>query len=415
MQLAVPQRLLGPRAFLVCVLCVELLIIMSIDMYVPALPSMQREFDVTAAYLNLTMFAFFAVGAVGVVAAGPLSDRLGRKPVFVAGCALFAAASFGCFSAPTVEVLVLFRMVEAFGYGMVITVETALIKDAFSGPALKTAMTCVQSFILIGPAAAPFLGTFVLSHGDWRGIFAVLTAFGVVALGLSLLITETLPRQAREGSGSVGAALAATAVGVRTLARDKGFLSLVVILGIASVPYFAFIAVISYILLDHFAVGYGEYNVLYLLFCLVTIVAPYVYAAASKRVHGSTVLKASILITALSAVLLWAFGLAGPVAFLLAFVPATLAEGVIRPMSYVVLLDQPNDRVGAASSFSHFSYNMFTAVATVVATLPWPNFVFGLAVITLVSAVAMAASYAVGLRGRKLDGGHYDADDAAGA
>ena len=109
------------------------------------------------------------------------------------------------------------------------------------------------------------------------------------------------------------------------------------ILGVASVPYFAFIAVISYVLLDHFAVSYGFYNVLYLLFCLVTIVAPYVYAAASKRVHGSTVLKACIGLTALSGVLLGLFGLAGPLVFLAAFVPATLAEGVIRPMSYVVL------------------------------------------------------------------------------
>ena len=89
--------------------------------------------------------------------------------------------------------------------------------------------------------------------------------------------------------------------------------------------------------------------------------------------------------------------------------PATLAEGIIRPLSYVVLLDQPNDRVGAASSFSHFSYNVFTAVATVIATLPWwPDYIFGLAVITVVSTLAMAAAYGAGLRGRTLDGGHHD-------
>lgn len=413
MQLAAPQRILGPRAFLACALAVELLIIMSIDMYVPALPSMQREFGVTEAYLNLTMFAFFAVGAAGVVFAGPLSDRLGRKPVFVFGSALFTASSLGCMLAPSVEALVLFRMGEALGYGAVTTVETALVKDAFAGPDLKTAMTCLQSFILIGPAAAPFLGTFVLAHGGWRGIFAALVAFGVAATVLALLVTETLPRKARAGCESVASALSSTLRGVRLLAREKGFLPMVGILGIASVPYFAFIAVVSYVLLDHFSVGYGAYNVLYLLFCLVTIIAPYVYAAASKRVHGSTVLKACIGLTAASGVLLALFGLAGPLAFLAAFVPATLAEGVIRPMSYVVLLDQPNDRVGAASSFSHFSYNAFTAVATVVATLPWANFVLGLAVITGASAAAMTAAYAVGLRGRKLDGGHYDSGEGA--
>lgn len=409
MKLVVPQRLLGPRMFLACALMVELLIIMAIDMYVPALPSMQCEFGVTAAYLNLTMFAFFAVGAVGVVLAGPMSDRLGRKPVVVAGCVLFTASSLGCALAPNVEALVFFRMIEALGYGAVTTLATALVKDAFTGADLKTAMTCLQSFILIGPAVAPFLGTFVLSHTDWRGIFVVLTFFGVGALACALLMTETLPRTARSGCESVGAALATTWRGVRILVREKGFLPMVLILGVVSVPYFAFIAVISYVLLDHYAVGYGEYNVLYLIFCLVNIVAPYVYAFASKRMHGSTVLKGSIAAIGVTGVLLWCFGPAGPIAFLVAFMPATLAEGIIRPLSYVVLLDQPNDRVGAASSFSHFSYNVFTAVATVIATLPWwPNYIVGLAVITIVSTLAMVVAYGVGLRGRKLDGGHHD-------
>ena len=67
MQLSVPQKHLGPRSFFVCALSINLLLILSIDMYVPALPSMQRAFDVSAAYLNLTVFVFFAFCAVGVV------------------------------------------------------------------------------------------------------------------------------------------------------------------------------------------------------------------------------------------------------------------------------------------------------------------------------------------------------------
>ena len=103
MQLSVPQKHLGPRSFFVCALSINLLLILSIDMYVPALPSMQRAFDVSAAYLNLTVFVFFAFCAVGVVLAGPVSDRFGRRPVLVAGCGLFAASSILCALAPNVE------------------------------------------------------------------------------------------------------------------------------------------------------------------------------------------------------------------------------------------------------------------------------------------------------------------------
>ena len=171
MQLAYPQKRLGPRLFFACVLTINLLLILSIDMYVPALPSMQRSFNVTEAYLNLTVFAFFLFTAVGVVLAGPLSDRFGRKPVLVLGCMLFAVSSLFCTLAPTVEVLVIFRIGQALGYGAVATIETVLIKDSFDGNDLKLTMTALQSLIIIWPAIAPFLGTFILAFSDWRGIF----------------------------------------------------------------------------------------------------------------------------------------------------------------------------------------------------------------------------------------------------
>ena len=67
-------------------------------------------------------------------------------------------------------------------------------------------------------------------------------------------------------------------------------------------------------------------------------------------------------------------------------------------MAFVVLLDQPDDRVGAASSFSNFSYSILTSVATVLATLPWTNFVVGIVVLTGGAAVVKAGLYAWGLR-----------------
>ncbi|MEI3230939.1 MAG: hypothetical protein V8S24_06615 [Gordonibacter pamelaeae] len=79
MQLSDPQKRLRAALF-VCALSINLILILSIDLYVPALPSMQRAFAVSAAYLNLTVFVFFAFSAVGVVLAGPVSDRFGRTP-----------------------------------------------------------------------------------------------------------------------------------------------------------------------------------------------------------------------------------------------------------------------------------------------------------------------------------------------
>ena len=448
MQLVAPQKRLGPRSFFVSVLTINLLLILAIDMYVPALPSMQREFAVSEAYLNLTMFVFFLFAAVGVVLAGPISDQRGRKPLLLAGCGTFAAASFLCAVAPTVEAVIAFRLVEAVGYGFVMTIVTALVKDAYAGEDLKVAMTFLQSLVIIGPAIAPFLGTLLLSIGGWREVFGFLALCGLVSFALACLITETHPsagvraagraRGARAAAtaaepagapaepatalvaepagaanpalgaasasqgaqGGVGAALRDLAAGSRALMRDRSFMSLALIMGIAGVPYFAFIAVVSYVLLDFFMLSYFEYSVIYAIACVVTIVAPYLYMALSKRLGVTAILRLSIALVAVTFVTMLAFGTASPLLFLLTFVPYALAEGVVRPMSYVVLLDQPDNRVGAASSFANCIYSVFTSVATVLATLPWSNFVTGVAVLAGASMVLMIVLYLWGMRKR---------------
>lgn len=444
MQLVAPQKRLGPRSFFVSVLTINLLLILAIDMYVPALPSMQREFAVSEAYLNLTMFVFFLFAAVGVVLAGPISDQRGRKPLLLAGCGTFAAASFLCAVAPTVEAVIAFRLVEAVGYGFVMTIVTALVKDAYAGEDLKVAMTFLQSLVIIGPAIAPFLGTLLLSIGGWREVFGFLALCGLVSFALACLITETHPsagaraagrargaraagraRGARAAAtataaepagaanpalevasasqgaqGGVGAALRDLVAGSRALMRDRSFMSLALIMGVAGVPYFAFIAVVSYVLLDYFMLSYFEYSVIYAIACVVTIVAPYLYMALSKRLGVNAILRLSIALVAVTFVTMLAFGTASPLLFLLTFVPYALAEGVVRPMSYVVLLDQPDNRVGAASSFANCIYSVFTSVATVLATLPWSNFVTGVAVLAGASMVLMIVLYLWGMRKR---------------
>ena len=489
-ELKYEQRHLGPRSFFACILAIELFAILAIDMYVPALPSMQRSFDVSVGYLNLTMFAFFFVSAFSTFLAGPASDCFGRKPFLVGCTALFALSSIACAVAPTVEMLVAFRVCQGVGVGGIQTLATALIQDAYDDDSVQTAMTFLQSLVIIGPVLAPFLGTFVLLFTDWQGIFGMLAACGVVAFALSLLVGETHKvggsasgalgkrvgavldiSSVREGagvggvgnagnvgnvggagkagaagasgntgaSGAAGACSAAPAIahsecevvsaggvgdaGVvlgevagwhagfgladmarkvsgdcRTLLRGRSFTSLALIMGIAGMPFFAFIAAVSYILIDFFAMDYLGYSVIYALSCLTNCVAPFVYMALSKRFGYKRILRICFCLIAVSAACMLAVGSWTPALFFIAFVPYALAEGVIRPLSYVELLDQPEDRVGSASALVNFSYVLITAVATVVATLDWPTLVFGLGVITAATAAIMIALYAWGQR-----------------
>lgn len=396
MQLAKPQKYLGSRSLFACLIVINILAILAIDMYVPALPSMQKSFDVSAAYLNLTLFGFFVMCAASMVIAGPLSDLYGRKPVLLAGCIAFTLSSAGCMVAQSVEALVVFRVGEALGYGFIATVETAIIKDSYEGDDLQLAMTCLQSLIIVGPAFAPFLGTLMLSLGGWRVIFAFLTVCGLVSIALTLPISES--HSSIRVAGNARAALSDTMQGTRALVKDKKFMSLAILMGVAGIPYFAFIAVVSYVLMDYFAVGYLEYSVIYAAACIVTIIAPYIYIALSKHMGVNAILKLCITLTFISAVSMGFGGHVSPLLFLITFIPYAIAEGVVRPMAFVVLLDQPEDRVGAASSFSNFAYSILTSVGTVLATISWPTFILGIIVLTAGSAIIMTALYLWGAK-----------------
>lgn len=405
MQLSSEQKVLGPRSLLLCLIVIDLATIFAVDMYAPALTNLQDEFGVTASYLNLTMFMFFVVAAIGVVVAGPMSDRMGRRPLLIAGSAVFAASSLGCAVAPNVAVLVVFRMGEALGYGINTTVATAAVEDAYEGPNLKTAMTCIQSLIVIGPAIAPFLGTGILSVAGWRMIFVFLAVVGLGAVIVSLLISETMPAEARKQSSTVNQALGDMVRDIRELLHNKSFASLTLILGIMGVPYFAFISVASYVILDYYGESYLVYSLLYSMICVVSVIAPFVYSAISKKMHGSKVLKICFVLTFVTVALLVAIGHESALLFMLALVPYALAEGIGRPLSFMVLLDQPENLVGSSSSCANFAYNIIPAFATVIATLPWPDFVTGVIAITAVCAVLVVILYAWGLRGQSLDHG----------
>lgn len=396
MELKVEQKFYGPRTFFACVLSIFLIQILALDMYTPALPSMQDSFDVSELYLNRTVFSFLFTSTIAMIVAGPVSDRFGRKPTLVAGCAMFVVGSLLCAAAPSVEVLIAARAMEAVGYGTSATLAGALVKDVYEGDDLKLAMTLLQSLVILGPVAAPFMGSLAITLIGWRGIFWALTAGGVLTLVLALLMTETYDASARSGI-NLAQTLSTMFSDARSLVSDKRFTSLALFIGVTGIPFFAFIAVSPYILLDDFQVGYLEYSFIYAGACFANMLAPFVYMKLSKTWDTQRIMRLVIILTAAAFAMLATIAPLHPALLLVSFVPYALAEGIARPAAYMVLLDQEPDVVGTASAIGNFSYGVITAVATVAAALPWPSFMLGLVVLTAFSAAGSFALYRVGI------------------
>lgn len=155
----------------------------SIDAMLPALPEIARELtplDINRAQLVLAAFVF-GMGA-GTLAAGPLSDSLGRKPVIAAGFALYILGAVLAYRAPSLDWLLAARLIQGLGVAGPRIVGLALVRDLYSGREMARVTSFVMTVFMIVPALAPSIGALIIHAAGWRGVFVAFVLFGTVAL-----------------------------------------------------------------------------------------------------------------------------------------------------------------------------------------------------------------------------------------
>ncbi|CVK32176.1 membrane protein of unknown function [Methanoculleus bourgensis] len=127
------QKYLGDRGLVVLIALLSAFVPLSTDLYLPALPGMGDYFGVSAGLTNLTLILFFLFFSLGLLFWGPLSDKYGRRPVLLAGLALYIAASIGCAASLAIWHLIAFRILQAVGGSAAAAVATAMVKDSTTG------------------------------------------------------------------------------------------------------------------------------------------------------------------------------------------------------------------------------------------------------------------------------------------
>ncbi len=191
------RRLSPASALLVALLgAMGAMAALSIDMALPALPDIARALRVAPRDATFTLSVFLAGFGLAQLGFGPLSDRLGRRPVVLAGCLLFSIGSAGCTFAPGIGSLLCARLVAGCGAGAGMVVVLAIMRDLFDGAAARSRLSTLNLIRALAPIVAPSIGAWVLRLGSWRGIYGVLTAFGVlVTLAAWRGLAESLGRR----------------------------------------------------------------------------------------------------------------------------------------------------------------------------------------------------------------------------
>lgn len=236
----------------------------SIDMYLPGFPAIAKSFGVSTGRVTLSLSSFFLGISLGQVLYGPLVERFGRKKPLYAGLFLYLLASAGCYFAPSIEVLIALRFMQAIGSCAAGVVSMTMVRDLF--PVKDNAKIFSLLLLVLGasPMIAPTIGGFITATFSWQAIFVTLFFLALIIL----LAAYALLPESRQPDKSYSLKIAPILSGYWQVVKTPQFFTYAVGGGIASSGMFAYIAASPAIFME----GYGVSNRTFgWIFAIVTI------------------------------------------------------------------------------------------------------------------------------------------------
>lgn len=181
------------RSFLLILAGIGALGSLATHMFVPAMPLVARSLSAKPHDIQLAVTLYLVGLGLGQLLSGPIADRLGRRPVMLAGMVLFVAGSIACAIAQSVELLLAARFVQALGGAAAILTARTIVSDLSPREEVSARLASMITVVLISPAVAPIIGGFIAGFGSWRLIFALLAIAGLIGLAICFFrIPETL-------------------------------------------------------------------------------------------------------------------------------------------------------------------------------------------------------------------------------
>jgi MFS transporter, DHA1 family, multidrug resistance protein len=172
---------------------------LSIDMYLPALPTIVSDLKSTAGDIQLTLSAFMLAFGFGQIFYGPAGDRFGRRRVILSGIIVYIVTTIGCAFAAEAGQLVLLRFLQGLAACGSVVLARTMVRDLAEREQAARAMSLIMACSSLAPMLAPLIGSEVLGLWGWRAIFWLLAAIGVVGFAFAALrLPETLKPEYRQ-------------------------------------------------------------------------------------------------------------------------------------------------------------------------------------------------------------------------
>lgn len=358
---------LGPTISLLAILaCLAALGTLSTNILLASLPRIATSFAIPTTATGSMMSAFFATFALGQLAVGPLSDRYGRRPVIVAGLAIFVAGSILCALAPTLPILVAGRVVQAIGVCASSVLSRAIARDLFSGAELARVLSFVMVAMAAAPGFSPLVGSGLDEAFGWRSNFVVVAIFGLL-LGLAYSVSVGETHHGERVTFNPTEILRA----YRALLRDRRFIVPATSVSMVIGGLFAVFTVTPAILVDGLGFSPLSLSLFYAGTVFVVFGAGFVAPRLAQRLGLAAVTQYGLIIASSGCIVMALLAFAGFrtfASYLLPMLVFLFGMGMANPIGTALTLSHFGERAGSASALLGFMQMAFAAMAIVAAT-----------------------------------------------
>ncbi|RYY45363.1 MAG: Bcr/CflA family efflux MFS transporter [Sphingomonadales bacterium] len=315
---------------------------LAIHMFVPAMPAVARELAAPPGTVQLTISLYLLGLGGGQLAAGPISDAIGRRPVLFAGIVIFVAGSILASLAPSVEILLAARLIEAAGAAASMIAARALVSDLSAREDTPANLAALASAVLLSPTIAPTIGGTLVSLAGWRAVFAVLALSGIAAGATAAWL---VPRQPALGAPPhLGRSYL-------RLARNVRFRGYVAGNSLASSSLFLFLGASPFLLIGQYHLSPAQAGLCYIFIAGSAIIGTFVV----RQLRGRDGFRIGLAAVASGGAIMLAVALlggTGPVALIAPMLLVGLGCGIASPTGIAGAMHAEEGIAGTASSLA---------------------------------------------------------------
>lgn len=336
------------------------------DMYLPAMPQLQKLWGQSLSTINLTLIFFFVSYCFFLLLYGPLSDRYGRRKPLLGGIFVFICASILCACSNNIATLIVARILQAAGAAAAASLAMAITKDIYTSSERARILAWMGVTMALAPAISPILGGWIMIWLSWRWIFIAQALVAAIAGVGVLMMKETLKVPSN-------LSVLDSAKIYFYLFRNRRFIRYALMVSLIVIPHFAYIAGAADIYITKMGLSERQFGLFFSINALAFMSGSFLCTRLLHKITPTTVMTLGFTGVIIGGTVMLSRVFSGPWGLALPMAIITFSVGLSRPPSNNLVLEQVDEYAGSASSLLVFIFFILGSFSMWLISLDWSD------------------------------------------